>query len=178
MASSGLCTAGLESPPSRGRGSKLHTHHDVRASCRSPLRGGVDRNQNRGRAAISAAGRPFTGAWIETSLQPPPARRRTCRPFAGAWIETCMSSSLSSSRWSPPSRAWIETRSGSLPPTWSLSPPSQGRGLKRLSNSGECGMGCRPLRGGRGSKLHDRLAGGRLVGRPFTGRGSKLLAHP
>ena len=34
----------------------------------SPLHGGVDRNSQEGRRLQALGGRPFTGAWIETSL--------------------------------------------------------------------------------------------------------------
>ena len=33
-------------------------------------------------------GRPFTGAWIETSGTSTISQARECRPFTGAWIET------------------------------------------------------------------------------------------
>ena len=33
-------------------------------------------------------GRPFTGAWIETTTCIRLADLRLCRPFTGAWIET------------------------------------------------------------------------------------------
>ena len=52
--------------PSRGRGLKLPKP--------SPRRKG--------------RGRPFTGAWIETSRAAIQNCRRLCRPFTGAWIET------------------------------------------------------------------------------------------
>ena len=52
--------------PSRGRGSK---HGDAAAGDgrrTSPLHGGVDRNASKIFRAAPVAGRPFTGAWIET----------------------------------------------------------------------------------------------------------------
>ncbi len=182
--------------PSRGRGSK-HTisSPEMQAAARSPLHGGVDRNAEAVRLKLEAAGvapsrgrgskhfercifgeplagRPFTGAWIETTsalaaragLWVAPSRGRgskhAClvrdrlppvgRPFTGAWIETS----------SPPPRTTCR------PPV----APSRGRGSKQgLPRMAAHGAGVAPSRG-RGSKHEpqaDRSRSGQ--GRPFTG---------
>ena len=99
----------LRVAPSRGRGSK---HDKGCSSARlrwSPPHGGVDRNICMNAASPGAAGRPLTGAWIETfedSFRDPPITspphggvdrnfnrhgfgvNLTRRPLTGAWIET------------------------------------------------------------------------------------------
>ena len=53
--------------PSRGRGSKQAMRLPLQYSPQSPLHGGVDRNLLLRLASRTAARRPFTGAWIETT---------------------------------------------------------------------------------------------------------------
>ena len=40
------------------------------------------------KTVMDMAGRPFTGAWIETREKGAYERRSVSRPFTGAWIET------------------------------------------------------------------------------------------
>ncbi len=54
--------------PSRGRGSKRLSHGVLSGGSSSPLHGGADRNIDFIRCRASPAGRPFTGARIETAI--------------------------------------------------------------------------------------------------------------
>ena len=98
------------SPPTRGRGSKLkirrpdgpasgrplrggvdrNDERDARfcALVRRPLRGGVDRNHARRKISYANAVAPYAGAWIETSTCHVRMQSAAVAPYAGAWIET------------------------------------------------------------------------------------------
>ena len=78
-------------------------------------------------ARFEGPGRPFTGAWIETSFIAAPRKPWRRRPFTGAWIETTI-------------------RAPFLPGTTVA--PSRGRGLKHLKSEMPCAPIKSPLHGG------------------------------
>ena len=80
----------------------------------SPLHGGVDRNLDSKEGKFIITGRPFTGAWIETSSETRLSNSFRRRPFTGAWIET-RSGAQGYERWEvAPSRG----RGSKLPKYW------------------------------------------------------------
>ena len=92
------------SPPSRGRGSKLHEAVAQKILHGRPLRGGVDRNS----AAVSliwiACSRPLRGG-VDRNREPPSLHPlQLVAPFAGAWIETAHGRLSQVAGGSPPSR--------------------------------------------------------------------------
>ena len=146
--------ASIQSPPSRGRGSKRCVRSDGATASRRPLHGGADRNEYRLVAVRSEYRRPLHGGadrnWalicaIGIKLSSPPSRgrgskqravgeQRACRrvaPFTGARIET--SQPLCARRGSvvaPFTGARIETTTSGSSGSPNSSPPSRGRGSK------------------------------------------------
>ena len=151
------CKTGMQAiAPSRGRGLKLvQLVHTSTPSFIAPSRGCglklyVLPETHPGDAS------PLHGARIETAGQLISPQVRSIAPFTGARIETSPPVSLRSGlRIAPFAGAWIETGPPSSPASGTISPPSRGRGLKRLPGT----MGRIPLY------------------RPFTGRGLKLRQH-
>ncbi len=60
-------------------------------------------------ASPERAGRPFTGAWIETVALAVLLKPVGRRPFTGAWIETLLLDMLNIMTSRPFTGAWIET---------------------------------------------------------------------
>ena len=130
-----LKVVGDSSPPSRGRGSKLHRRRGPMAIWRSPpSRGRGSKQPQLMVAANDDVVASFTGAWIETGAAWQTINHALVASFTGAWIET--TSTRSSSR--------IRRKS----------PPSRGRGSKRGSRRGDDGHDpvVASLTRGRGSK--------------------------
>ena len=146
--------------------------------------------------ACSGHGRPFTGAWIETScrcafsgrrrvapsrgrgLKPCPACQQSetrGRPFTGAWIETINCAGYdSSSEGRPFTGAWIETPRGKRANPVKPVAPSRGRGLKRATvEIAGAGRDGRPFTGAwiETEKKAFRAGGGQVA--PSRGRGLK-----
>ena len=95
--------------PSRGRGLKPHMAAHLRL----------------------VAGRPFTGAWIETLDIALADRAISCRPFTGAWIETGAVLGGPVGAVVAPSRGrGLKRRTNCLAPQGPHVAPSRGRGLK------------------------------------------------
>ena len=190
----------MQSPPSRGRGSKRAARRRARRAARSrPLRGGVDRNSGSTRAAGAIARvAPFAGAWIETTGSPTArsSRLMSVAPFAGAWIETLPCTGIRQMDWSPPSRGRgskheFETRTLERCPSRPLrggvdrnadiadiieahesSPPSRGRGSKLpISDAARLRYFSRPLRGGVDRNVYRRIAWQRGILRSPPSRG-------
>ena len=57
------------------------------------------------RAGAARVVAPHVGAWIETSLPPPPQRNLPVAPHVGAWIETCCLRPCTMPDWSHPT--WV-----------------------------------------------------------------------
>ncbi len=187
--------------PSRGRGSKRLRRVRGRAGAGSPLHGGVDRNLSGGRRpTLNPTGRPFTGAWIETSGPSMPPRGRSVapsrgrgskhlarvalglrpagRPFTGAWIETPMR--RSSTRAAPtvaPSRGRGSKHCrGQCRDMEAAVAPSRGRGSKQAKGEMTSILTWSPLHGGvdRNILPGSPWASVQRVA-PSRGRGSKRL---
>ncbi len=81
---SGISSLGLGTvAPSRGRGSKRILQGEPFVVGASPLHGGVDRNSILASWEALGSGRPFTGAWIETSSRPASYAPRVVAPSRG-----------------------------------------------------------------------------------------------
>ncbi len=197
-----IVAAGVTTPPavapSRGRGSKRPGRPGP-ASPRivAPSRG---RGSKRGRGLDPGGlfGRPFAGAWIETSISCISLTRRFCRPFAGAWIETTRPPSPRCRRRKSPLRGGVDRNKGNryyaeplfasplrggvdrnrvvsrlLKPAQAVA-PSRGRGSKPAPSGAAAGSPWVAPSRGRGSKPHDRPADQvRPAVAPSRGRGSK-----
>ena len=151
--------------PSRGRGSKHRPDRGRRDDSKvAPSRGRGSKHNSRGRATL-AGRRPFTGAWIETTVDRPAPRGAMSRPFTGAWIETPARATWSMCRASRPfTGAWIETTEELNAFSREQVAPSRGRGSKQPSL--RASRGPRPVAPsrGRGSK-HGPQAGQVMRGR-------------
>ena len=137
----------------------------------SPLHGGVDRNAKCARAARRFASRPFTGAWIETTLSSLAGLTLQGRPFTGAWIETRSAPRpRAKAAGRPFTGAWIETSAARSQPASSRVAPSRGRGSKHKRQYFGAPLQLSPLHGGvdRNSRI-SRASPRKRQRRPFTG---------
>jgi hypothetical protein len=143
----GLGSGPLRSPLTQGRGLKLIGLARELGVITSPLTQGRGlKRRSRGPACPPAVVAPHAGAWIETRFSRHPYFSDHVAPHAGAWIET-------SARLRATAR--------------SMSPLTQGRGLKRGNDGLRASAGKSPLTQGRGLKLvRDRRAGNQGEGRP------------
>ena len=140
---------------------------------------------------VCGAGRPFTGAWIETAAIVFCAPHEPSRPFTGAWIETSRCRCVFSSASVAPSRgrglkqdltsqkkksvgrpftgAWIETAICWRIRRNRMVAPSRGRGLKRLQGCGNIRIHAVAPSRGRGLKLHSCRRGQTTIPSPLHG---------
>ena len=136
----------------------------------SPLHGGADRNVPPPPSVTTGAGRPFTGARIETGRTA--HRSGTCRrrPFTGARIETanaCARCRPAAGR--PFTGARIETFIGGQHEPDAGVAPSRGRGSKLLAPAGKAPGSTSPLHGGADRNVADAVSMALSARRPFTG---------
>ncbi len=171
---------GLQSPPTRGRGSK-HGIRNLQPSCRRspPTRGrGSKPIQSRLNACRTKVA-PHAGAWIETLSDRDRVRTRVSPPTRGRGSKRHTGHRVRPDRASPPTRGrGSKPASGGLPirhrhcrpprggvdrntplstamPSRSRSPPTRGRGSKRLRLGPDRQAGMSPPTRGRGSKHDD-----------------------
>ncbi len=140
----GLCWVA----PSRGRGSKPVLVGVANLRCRSPLRGGVDRNPTPMPPSVGATSRPFAGAWIET-----PMIKGSKQVFGGSPLRGGVDRN---GRRSP---SVCETRVA----------PSRGRGSKLMKNFIQRGEVGRPFAGAWIETPAPKPPRPRPARRPFAG---------
>ena len=138
--------------PSRGRGSKHSVPDAIRlpADAGRPFTGAwIETCREHDGIGERARCRPFTGAWIETRLCQRHIGASIGRPFTGAWIETIPNADEAERGAGRPfTGAWIETAQAAQVSADGHVAPSRGRGSKRHHAAGMPGHCRSPLHGG------------------------------
>ena len=160
-----------EVAPSRGRGSKPSSSRRGRSSARrSPLRGGVDRNNDADWVGSSDLVAPSRGRGSKRRYDACRGGGKTVAPSRGRGSKRgpISRSTISSAR-RPFAGAWIETGLLRASRVALVVAPSRGRGSKQARLSDHSRRGESPLRGGvdRNNILADKVVA--VASRPFAG---------
>ncbi len=162
--------------PSRGRGSKRSSGVSCPVSPWSPLHGGVDRNANQVNIISCVCVAPSRGRGSKHHTTLDDGAKKKGRPFTGAWIETTETSRNSPPLGVAPSRGrGSKHTSGRGAMNGVQVAPSRGRGSKQPSRLAE--RACHRGRPFTGAWIETFWLTVRLPSRqvaPSRGRGSKL----